>query len=85
MTCPTCQTPTRVVDTRRFLHGVARRRRCPKCRQAFYTAETSVEQWLHKDTRRGRYKSRPKYKFRLPPPPPENWIDRIRKIFQPNP
>jgi transcriptional regulator NrdR family protein len=83
MTCPNCQASTKVLDTRRFLHGVARRRRCLKCRQAFYTAETSVDQWLHKDTRRGRYK--PKRQFRLPPPPSENWIDRIRRLFQPTP
>ncbi len=83
MTCPTCQARTKVMDSRRFLHGVARRRRCLSCRHAFYTAETSVDQWLHKDARRGR--STPKRKFRLPPAQPENWIDRIRRLFQPNP
>jgi len=76
MTCPTCQVATRVVDSRRIPEGVARRRKCPRCQSAFYTAETAVDKWLHKDTRRGRYRKSKE---------PENWIDRIRNIFQPNP
>ena len=83
MICPTCQAATRVVDTRRIPEGVARRRKCPRCRQRFYTAETIVDKWLHKDTRRRVHKR--KRAFVLPPPQPENWIDRIRNIFQPAP
>lgn len=40
--CPACQNPMSVIDTRTIPEGVRRRRECPKCAARLTTYETEV-------------------------------------------
>lgn len=39
MTCPVCESKTRVTDSRDFGDHIVRRRKCLECDHAFYTEE----------------------------------------------
>lgn len=39
MLCTLCKSATTVIDTRRTDHAVRRKRRCKKCRHAYWTRE----------------------------------------------
>lgn len=43
MTCPLCGSDTRVVDSRKNIDHIIRRRVCAECNHAFYTIEIDCD------------------------------------------
>jgi transcriptional regulator NrdR family protein len=79
MTCPTCQSPTRVVSCRSVGDGFIRRRRCEN-NHRFNTAEVShlgPFPWAKKTaTKRPKRPKRPKPAHNAKPKP-SDWLTRI--------